>query len=34
MIEIRQFGPALAQFLDCKVSGLDFMHILAAFSRP
>ena len=31
MIEVIESAPALAQFLDCMVSGLDFMYILRHF---
>ena len=34
MKEIIELGPAVAHFLECKVSGLDFVYILSAFSRP
>ena len=34
MIEIIELGPAVANFLECKVFGLDFVYILLAFSRP
>ena len=34
MIEVVELAPALAHFLDCMVSGLDFMYIFGTFSRP
>ena len=34
MIEIVELGPKFAHFLECKISGLDFMYIFTAFSRP
>ena len=34
MIEVTELGLALAHILEFNVSGLDFMYIFAAFSRP
>ena len=33
MIEIIELGPTIADILECKVSGLDFMYIFTTFSR-